>query len=220
MIEPTTRPAATDAPGTPARRVRVSSEDAAERLIATTIAMLREVPFTELSVRTIAARADLNNSTIDRCFGSIENLYLAAAHRLALHAVERLPDSPDPTPLTDPDFTLSIRFRAWLISNGADPAVFRTTSEDPLAIALTNRQQRLHDVSPLTVQTFNQLIAFFMQGYIVFNETHAINEEIRINMLAMMYTIIESLPELERSLGWTGREAIDPSPPGSEPTKE
>lgn len=196
-----------------ARRSRVSSDEAAERLIETTIAMLREVPFSELSVRSIAARADLNNSTIDRCFGSIENLYLAAAHRLALQAVERLPDSPDPTPLTDPDLTLGIRFRAWLISNGADPAVFRTTKDDPLAEALTNRQQRLHDVSPLTAQTFNQLIAFLMQGYIVFNETHAINEEIRINMLAMIYTIIDSLPELEQSLGWTGRDAIDPTLP-------
>jgi AcrR family transcriptional regulator len=195
------------------RRSRVSSEDAAERLIETTILMLREGPFSQLSVRTIAARADLNNSTIDRCFGSIENLYRAAAHRLALQSLERLPDTPDPSPFTDLDLGLSIRFRAWLISNSADPSAFRAQKDDPLAAALKNRQLRLHNVSALTAQTFNQLVSFLIEGFTVFNETHALNDEIRLNMLLMILKVVEDLPALEASLGWAGQDAVDQSDP-------
>jgi AcrR family transcriptional regulator len=195
------------------RRPRVSNEEAAERLIETTILMMREGPFTQLSVRNIAARADLNNSTIDRCFGSIEKLYMTAAHRLALGSLDRLPDTPDPGPFADPDLALSIRFRAWLLSNGADPAAFRVSKDDPLAEALAKRQLRLHEVSPLTAQTFTQLIVFVMQGYVVFNETHAINDEMRLNMLLMIYRIIDELPTLENSLGWAGRTAVELDPP-------
>jgi len=195
------------------RRARVSSEEASERLIETTILMLREGPFSRLSVRTIAARADLNNSTIDRCFGSIENLYRAAAHRLALQSLERLPDTPDPSPFNDPDLGLSIRFRAWLISNGADPSAFRAQKDDPLAAALKNRQLRLHNVSALTAQTFNQLLSFLIEGYTVFNETHALNDEIRLNMLLMILKVVEDLPSLEASLGWAGQDAVDQSDP-------
>lgn len=201
-------------PGPP-RRPRVSSQEAAERLIETTILLMREGPFNNLTVRNIAAHANLNNSTIERCFGSIENLYREAARELALQSVDRLADSPDPTPLADPDFALTVRFRAWLLTNGTDPSRFLARDDQPLSEALKNRQLRIHNISPLTAQTLNELVSFIFEGYAVFNESHGINDEIRLNILAMTYAILESLPTLETTLGWEGRSAVEFSEPRS-----
>jgi AcrR family transcriptional regulator len=193
----------------PRQRPRVSSEDAAERLVKTTIDMLREVPFTELSVRTITARADLNKSTVERCFGSIENLFSEASKRLTAESVARLAESPDATPFADPDLALATRFRAWLVTGGVDGGLFRPTIDDPTAEALMTRQRRLGGVSPLTSQTFHYATSLMVEGFIVFDETRRSNDEIRLNLLLLMNEFINQLPNIDAALGWTDRPAIN-----------
>jgi AcrR family transcriptional regulator len=193
----------------PRQRPRVSSEEAAERLIETTIDMLREVPFTELSVRTITARADLNKSTIERCFGSIENLFSEASQRLTAESVARLAESPDAAPFADPDLALATRFRAWLVTGGVDGSVFRPSNDDPTAEALITRQRRIAGVSPLSSQIFHYATSLMVEGFLVFDETRRTNDEIRLNLLLLMNEFINQLPNIDAALGWTGRSAID-----------
>ena len=208
MLEPVE--IATSETGEPAvhPRPRVRSEDAAERLIEATIDMLREVPFTDLSVRTITARADLNKSTVERCFGSIENLYRQASQRLMAESVARLAESPDATPFADPDLALATRFRAWLVTGGVDGSVFRPAGDDPTADSLMTRQRRLGGVSPLTSQTFHYAVSLLVEGFIVFDETRRSNDEIRLNLLLLMNEFINQLPNIDAALGWTDRSAV------------
>ena len=201
----------------PKHRSRVSSEEAAERLIETTIAMLGEVAFTELSVRTITARADLNKSTVERCFGSIEQLFREASARLMTRALSRLAETPDATPFADPDLALATRFRAWLVTGGVDGRVFRPSSGDPIVESLVTRQRRLGGVSPLMSQTFHYATSLLVEGFIVFDETHTTNDEIRLNLLLMMNEFINQLPNVESALGWTDRPAIDTDGPLDRP---
>jgi len=212
MDEPLTAESQSIDPPTPAtstHRLRVSSEDAAERLIVTTIDMLREVPFTDLSVRTIATRADLNKSTIERCFGSIEMLYREASERLMTQALSQLAETPDASPFGDPDFALATRFRAWLITGGIDGRVFRPASGEPIVELMTTRQRRLSGVSPLTSQTFHYAVALLVEGFTVFDESLRSNNDVRVNLLLMMNEFINRLPEVEATLGWGDREAVD-----------
>jgi AcrR family transcriptional regulator len=190
-------------------RARVSSEDAADLLVETTIDMLYEVPFTDLSVRTITARADLNKSTIERCFGSIENLYREASLRLMTQALSKLTETPDASPFGDPDFALATRFRAWLVTGGVDGRVFRPASSEPIVELMTTRQRRFSGVSPLTSQTFHYAVALLVEGFIVFDETLRSNADVHVNMLLMMNEFISRLPDIESTLGWTERAAVD-----------
>ena len=192
-----------------ARRSRVSSDEASERLIETTIAMLREVPFSELSVRTIAARADLNNSTIDRCFGSINTLFNIASNRLAVRAIVEFADSPDLLPYDVPDLGLSVRFRGWLLTGGTDPADLRFEPGNTIAQLMGDRQQLMRGVSPWTARVFTQVLAFLVEGYTVFNESHAIDDEIRAAMLQLVGQLSLDLPVIEERLGWQDRAADD-----------
>jgi AcrR family transcriptional regulator len=196
-------------PETPAHRSRVSGEEASERLIETTIDMLREVPFTELSVRTITARADLNKSTVERCFGSIEMLYREASLRLMTQALSKLAETPDASPFGDPDFALATRFRAWLVTGGVDGRVFRPASDEPIVELMTARQRRHSGVSPLTSQTFHYAVALLVEGFTVFDETLRSNKDVHFNLLLMMNEFISRLPDIESSLGWTDRAAVD-----------
>jgi AcrR family transcriptional regulator len=193
------------------RRARVSSEEAAERLIETTITMLREVPFNELSVRTIAARADLNNSTIDRCFGSINTLFNIASNRLAVRAIAEFADSPELLPYDVPDLGLSVRFRGWLLTGGADPADLRFEPGNTIAQLMGDRQQLMHGVSPWTARVFTQILAFLVEGYTVFNESHAIDDEVRGAMLQLVGQLSLDLPQIEKRLGWQDRAVEDQS---------
>lgn len=192
-------------------RSRVSSEEAAERLIETTITMLGEMPFTELSVRSITARADLNKSTIERCFGSIENLFREASGRLMVRAILRLAEATDASPFADPDLALATRFRAWLVTGGVDGKLFQPSATDPIAEGLATRRLRIGGVSPLTSQIFNYASSLLVEGFIVFDETRRTNDEIRLNLLMLLNELINQLPNIESALGWTDRQAIDTS---------
>lgn len=209
MTDPTITSAPTDALDTPARRVRVSSEDAAERLVATTIIMLREVPFTELSVRTIAARADLNKSTIERCFGSIEGLFMEVCNRMVERTLADFADSKDMLPFLAPDVMLSVRFRGWLVAGGVDPTKLRFVPGNVISRVMSERQQRMRGVSPLTAQTFVQILTFLAEGYTVFNETHTIDDEVRGNILLLIDALGNQLPAAQAVLGWDDRPAVE-----------
>ena len=131
----------------PVRRRRVYPEVAKERLIETTIEMLREQPFDSLTVRSIAERADLNKSTIITYFGSIGRLFMEASNRLALRSFGQFANSAEVMPYEAPDLVLSIRFRAWLLTSGVDPADLRYEPGNELTGLLEQRQRDRFGVS-------------------------------------------------------------------------
>jgi len=196
----------------PVRRRRVYPEVAKERLIETTIEMLREQPFDSLTVRSIAERADLNKSTIITYFGSIGCLFREASNRLALRSFDQFANSAEVMPYEAPDLVLSIRFRAWLLTSGVDPADLKYEPGNDLVRPLEQRQRDRFGVSETTATVFTQLLLFLVQGLHVFRETHGANDETIAKILELVMQISSDLKRTEEALGWASKGSSSESP--------
>ena len=110
-----------------ARRKRVPKREARERLIQSTITLLRVLPFDEVTNQTICAEADLNPSTILQHFGTLDKLLGETALELVKrHLAKVLSADGYPTTFADPDVELRNRLVAWLLLNGDDPEQYRS----------------------------------------------------------------------------------------------
>lgn len=193
----------------PIRRPRVYPEVAKERLIEATIEMLREQPFESLTVRSIAARADLNKATIISYFGSIGRLFMAASNRLTIRSFETFASSDETMPFQAPDLVLSIRFRAWLLTSGVDPDELRFEPGNEIGAILDKRQQERFGVSPVTAAVFTHLLTFLVEGYHVFMESHSINDDTAAKLVQLVAQINKDLPRTEEALGWNAPDQTD-----------
>ena len=77
------------------RRPRRSREEVSEALIVAATALFAERPSGRVTVRDIAARADVNPTLVHRYFGSKRNLMRAAVARAEARVAARVDEMPD-----------------------------------------------------------------------------------------------------------------------------
>ena len=107
----------------PKRRSPITREEGEKRLINATLDLLRERPFSEVGVRDIAARADVNHGFVHTWFGSKNDLLKRVALGLVTALVDKVENAPEGTPALQPfdeDVKLLIQLVTWLKLENAD----------------------------------------------------------------------------------------------------
>ncbi len=181
------------------RRAIVPAAQAQERIIAITIDLLQDLPFDQVSTRRITEAAELGVPTISRNFGSMESLFANVCRVLLQRSVERWAKKRDSSIFLDPDFALRTRLIAWMLAEGADPAIFQTGLIDSLTQGL---KDNVGPISDRTATAYTQLSSLILQAYVVLGSTMNIPPEQFADNFAFMSYIRDQLPRIESELGW------------------
>ena len=181
------------------RRAFVPADVAQQRLIDVSIDLLQQLPFDQVTTRRITEAAELGVPTISRNFGSMESLFANVSRVLLQRSVERWSTKRDASIFLDPDFALRTRLIAWMLAEGADPAIFQTGLIDSLAEAL---RDNVGPISDRTAIAFTQLTSLILQAFVVFGETMDIPPEQFADNFTFMAHIRDQLPRIETELDW------------------
>jgi AcrR family transcriptional regulator len=184
------------------RRSKVPRDEASSRLIDATIDLMKKIPFAELSVRKITQHADLNPSTVLRIFGTSLNLYNEVCTELLRRSVEKFGSELDPAALIDEDVVLRTKLQAWLLANGIETERISVSTDEVPVRALVENIANRAGVNERTAVAFNEILAFGAEGFIVFNEIHTQDQQVRLDALALIEQFEQLLPVLEERLGW------------------
>lgn len=185
------------------RRPKVSANEASKRLIDATIDLMRVLPFDEVSVRRITEHADLNPSTVLRNFGTVQHLYNAVSTELLKRSSNRFDQTLDPAALFDDDVVMRTKLLAWMLANGIDPSLISVSLDDAPVRALIENVMARTGVSIRMASAFNEILAYAAEGFVVFNELHIQDDQVRLDALTLIQQFESMLPDLERRLGWT-----------------
>lgn len=175
---------------------------AKERLVATTISLLRTEPFYEVTTRRITRESGLPLAALSRNFGSLPGLFDAVAQELVKRFTDQFSEYGPLDALTNPDLILRTRLIAWSIGQGADPSLFRP---DPSAWSRVGmeRQQRLAGVDERMGTAWAEIVTFVLEGYSIFSQTHTLNNQQTFeDCITVMSELQKSLRSLEAQLGW------------------
>ena len=184
------------------RKARVPAALAKERLVETTISLLRTEPFYEVTTRRITREAGLPLAALSRNFGSLPGLFDAVAQALVKRFTDQFAEYGPLDALTNPDLVLRTRLVAWSIGQGADPSIFRP---DPSAWSRigVERQQRLAGVDERMGTAWAEIVTFVLEGYAIFSQTHELNNQQTFeDCITVMSELQKSLKSLEAQLGW------------------
>ena len=184
------------------RKARVPAALAKERLVETTISLLRTEPFYEVTTRRITREAGLPLAALSRNFGSLPGLFDAVAQALVKRFTDQFAEYGPLDALTNPDLVLRTRLVAWSIGQGADPSIFRP---DPSAWSRigVERQQRLAGVDERMGTAWAEIVTFVLEGYAIFSQTHGLNNQQTFeDCITVMSELQKSLKTLEAQLGW------------------
>ena len=102
-----------DVSGVRLRRPRRSREEVSQALIDAAAALLAERSYAHLTVRGIAARADVNPAFVHRYFGSKRRLLHAAMEQAQQHVIARIDKMPDVIAGGLPSSTPPCRSEHW-----------------------------------------------------------------------------------------------------------
>lgn len=184
-------------------RQRIPSSQARPLLIETCIAMLREEPFDEVTVRHISQRAGLNPSALMRNFGSIGRLFEEVCDVLLYNWVAKMADQPNEATLTEPDLILRTRLRAWLLEKGSDPQSLITAQDSDATQAMLKQLKSQVAISDRTASAYLDFLSYGAEGYILFSSLHPQDEAHLMDLLTLTNALQEFLPEVEARIGWS-----------------
>ena len=183
------------------RRRRVPKAEASARLIEATIKLLRERPLDQVMNQAICAEADLNPSTILQHFGTLDNLLAATAKELVgRHVTRLLAGTGIPGTLDDPDVYLRNRMVAWMLLKGSDPEEYNShvlARPDVMA-----HQEQSLKVGRRTAAAWTVATTLMVEAYSIFAATHALDDEEQSDVLTLLGSFRDHLPETESTLGW------------------
>jgi len=172
-------------------------------LVDATIDLLRELPFSQVTVRKVAERADLNVMAITNIFGSQQELFVAVTQELADRFATMMASLPDDQVqvgmLFDENFVLRTRLVAWLIGQGVDPGVFKVDPSHRLGTVFMARQITSGSDEE-QAWLFAQLLQYIGEGFIVFQDTHDRRDGDLLRGAALLGRIRDELPRLAEGL--------------------
>lgn len=152
------------------RRSPISRQEGERRLIEAATSLLQSQPFSTVTVRDLATRADVHQSYIHTWFGSQYGLYVRVLKETSAQLVSDLSDpTPDVIPIdpNDPTARFAVRLLFWLDLEGCDLSEMKPVLES-LAAAHANRLTKLvgldsstaAGVAPQGLVTFLGMSAF------------------------------------------------------------
>lgn len=143
----------------PKRRSPITREEGERRLINAALELVRERPFSEVGVRDIAARADVNHGFVHTWFGSKNELLKRAVVTLFDRVSAQIVTSPAGSLAIqpfDPDVQLIVRIVTWLSLEGADLSdIF---GEQKIISAFAERYEKVEGMDPEIARTAAQQI--------------------------------------------------------------
>lgn len=131
------------------RRSPITRAEGEQRLVNAALELIQTKPFSEVGVREIAERADVNHGFVHTWFGSKNDLLLAVVRKLVNEYGEKAQQAAPGTLAIDalePAVTLLVRLIMWLDLEGVD--VKDTLGEMPVINALAVRYQSQNGLSP------------------------------------------------------------------------
>jgi AcrR family transcriptional regulator len=189
----------TETNSTSERRPWTSSDQSRQRAIDTAIEILSSRPFSSLTSRTLAAAADVSNSSISRNFGSMEGLFLAVIKELD-RRFALLSASGVGAELIDEGLILRSRLVAWMLGEGMHPPVMKV---ERMKNFMENRQISRETLSERTSWIFAQVALFLGEGFATFGPTHPrLNPGELGEAMQLIDWIRSHLEDAERDLGW------------------
>ena len=172
-------------------------------LVGATIDLLRELPFSEVTMRKIAERADLNVMAITNIFGSQQGLFVAVTRELGERFATMMASLPDDQVqfdlLFDENVVLRTRLLAWLIGQGADPEDFKVDPSYQVSAIFMARQLKSGS-NEEQAWLFAQLLQYIAEGFIVFQDTHDRRHDDLSRAATLLGRIRDELPRLAKDL--------------------
>jgi AcrR family transcriptional regulator len=185
-------------------RPRISQESGTDLLITAAIKLMRNLPLSKVTLREIAAEADLQTIHIKRYFGSRNDLLVACSERLfADIAEENIGKSLDDifanfTNSKDVELRLSII--SHLLSEGVPPSRFE--DERIYLAKFAERIAMVNKVSPKTAQTFANILQLVIQGNQLVGQVNGLNPQDRLEIYLLLSTLSGNLRAAEQILDW------------------
>jgi AcrR family transcriptional regulator len=131
------------------RRSPITRAEGEQRLINAALELIQTKPFSEVGVREIAERADVNHGFVHTWFGSKNDLLLAVVKKLIIEFGEKASTAAPGTlaiDAMDPSAVLLVRLIMWLDLEGVD--IKDTLGNLPVITALSVRYQEQNGLSP------------------------------------------------------------------------
>lgn len=131
------------------RRSPITRAEGEQRLIDAAFELIQTKPFSEVGVREIAERADVNHGFVHTWFGSKNDLLLAVVSKLTHQFGERARSAAPGTlaiDAMDPSAVLLVRLIMWLDLEGVD--IKDALNDLPVISALAVRYETQNGLSP------------------------------------------------------------------------
>lgn len=162
--------------GKPKRRSPITRQEGEQRLINATLELLRERPFSEVGVRDIAERADVNHGFVHTWFGSKNDLLKRVAHGLFVQLADKVENAPSGQPALlpfDPDVNLLVRLVTWLKLENAD--ISDLLKDRHVTTAFAHRYEQIEGMRPDVAQTAAQQIVAMGMATAAYGEIIDVN---------------------------------------------
>lgn len=133
----------------PKRRSPITRAEGEKRLIEAAEALIKQKPFSEVGVREIAEKADVNHGFVHTWFGSKNDLFLAVvlklANELAADVEKATPGQPALNAM-DPKVILLVRLLMWLDLEGVN--IRAAIGDLPVISAIADRLIHSDNIDP------------------------------------------------------------------------
>ena len=183
---------------------RFSSAEGSARLINATIELAKSTPIAKLTVRDIAATADLQTMHVKRYFGSRSGLLLAVSNTLMDRIVAPLIDLPltkiFPILQTNSDVVLRLRIVNHLLDEGMTPDSF--DNDRIIYMKIAERIAEVNNVNQRTAITYSLLIQLVLQGNHLMGDVNGITTKQRNDIFNLLVVLGSQLGLSETALNW------------------
>ena len=183
---------------------RFSSAEGSARLINATIELAKSTPIAKLTVRDIAATADLQTMHVKRYFGSRSGLLLAVSNTLMDRIVAPLIDLPltkiFPILQTNSDVVLRMRIVSHLLDEGMTPDSF--DNDRIIYMKIAERIAEVNNVNQRTAITYSLLIQLVLQGNHLMGDVNGITTKQRNDLFNLLVVLGSQLGLSETALNW------------------
>lgn len=183
---------------------RFSSSEGSARLINATIELAKTTPIAKLTVRDIAATADLQTMHVKRYFGSRSGLLLAVSNTLMDRIVAPLIDLPltkiFPILQTNSDVVLRLRIVNHLLDEGMTPDSF--DNDRIIYMKIAERIAEVNNVNQRTAITYSLLIQLVLQGNHLMGDVNGITTKQRNDIFNLLVVLGSQLGLSETALDW------------------
>ena len=181
-----------------------SSAEGSARLINATIELAKSTPIAKLTVRDIAATADLQTMHVKRYFGSRSGLLLAVSNTLMDRIVAPLIDLPltkiFPILQTNSDVVLRLRIVNHLLDEGMTPDSF--DNDRIIYMKIAERIAEVNNVNQRTAITYSLLIQLVLQGNHLMGDVNGITTKQRNDLFNLLVVLGSQLGLSETALNW------------------